>query len=128
MELKRLSCDIDGPRLNVTIAGELCSGDLINFSYRVLQAGDKMEKGFTALIDTEKAKFNLIDGLWQKICSQFNELAVAKGVKRVAYVLPTYLFMKCVDCKAPPCVRIFEYSKETAESWLNEEIPVSAKN
>jgi len=75
MELNRLNCQIKGDLLFISIAGELCSGDIINFSYRVMQYLDKMEKGFVVLVDAGKAKFNLIDGLWQKISMQFNEKA-----------------------------------------------------
>ena len=126
MGVNRLTCDINGSRLTIIIGGELCSGDLINFSYRALQYVDKMAINFIVLVDVEEAKFNLIDGLWQKICSQFNEKAVKRNVLKIAYILPPYLYMKCRDCAAPSCVRIFERDKAAAEAWLNESSPVTA--
>ena len=127
MELNRLNCEVIGSRLVITIAGELCSGDLINFSYRAMQYVEKIGKDFTVLVDANCAKFNLIDGLWQKISMQFNERAQAKGVRKVAYVLPPYLFLKCAECAAPAIVRIFENQLDDAEAWLNESVPLSQK-
>jgi hypothetical protein len=122
MEVNRLNCDVIGSRLVITIAGELCSGDLINFSYRAMQHVEKLGKGDTVLVDACGAKLNLIDGLWQKISMQFNERAQAKGVGKIAYVLPSFLFMKCAECAAPACVRIFENQPDVAEAWLNDKV------
>jgi hypothetical protein len=124
----RLNCYIESDRLFISLEGELCSGDLINFSYRVMQLVEGTEYFSSALVDIKGAKFNLIDGLWQKICLQFNERALSKGVKKIAYVLSTYFHMKCSECAMPAGVQLFNQDRDAAEIWLSGIVPVSHRN
>jgi len=84
-----------------------------------------MQKRFTVLVNAEKAEFNLIDGLWQEISSQFNKTAISHDVFRISYIVPRYLFLKCKGCDVPDCVRIFENDIASAEAWLSEPISVA---
>jgi hypothetical protein len=124
---EELKCEIKNNRFFITIVGEPITGDLINFSYRIMRQLDKMDRGFTVLVDLGKAKINILEGLEQQISGSVNKKANKKGVSRIAYVLSPYLYNRYRGIQLPSYVRIFEQDVASARRWLDRAALVEEK-
>ncbi|OGJ84221.1 MAG: hypothetical protein A2268_10715 [Candidatus Raymondbacteria bacterium RifOxyA12_full_50_37] len=106
-----------GSLLSVAITGDLETGDLINFSYKVMRQLDRIRAPFFALINIHEATLTILEGLEGKISKQFNDLAREKKTIAIAYVLPPEMCKFYLKRKCPESIRVFEDSI-AAMHWL----------
>jgi hypothetical protein len=118
--IKRLICEYDNPVLYIHIDGDICSGDLINFSYSLTRRLSKIEEDFFVFCDMSNAVFNLMDGLAEKVFIPFFEEILSRDVKRISILLPENSPTFTLSSMQNPKLRLFTSCKYSdALAWLS---------